>query len=100
MKHPKVVLLVRIKTSLSLDEVMEVAEERASAFAAIEGLQQKYYLHDAERGEVCGLYLWESPEALASYRDSELRATVASAYRAEGEPSVEVFRVAKVLRDG
>jgi len=36
MYHPKVVLLVRFKTSLSLDEVAKVAEERAPEFKALE----------------------------------------------------------------
>lgn len=99
MNHPEVVLLVRFKTSLSLDEVREVAEERAPEFRAIEGLQQKYYLQEVASGEYAGLYLWKTPEALAEYRDSELRASIAEAYQVQGEPRVEVYRVAKTLRD-
>lgn len=99
MKHPELVLLVRFRSELSLDEVMGVAEERAPEFEALDGLQQKYYLHDAESGEIGGLYLWDSPESLAAYRDSELRAGIAEAYRAEGEPRIGVYRVVKTLRD-
>jgi hypothetical protein len=99
MNHPEVVLLVRFKTSLSLDEVREVAEERAPEFRALEGLQQKYYLQEVVSGEYAGLYLWKTPEALAEYRDSELRASIAEAYQVQGEPRVEVYRVAKTLRD-
>jgi hypothetical protein len=62
-------------------------------------LQQKYYLQDVASGEFAGLYLWKSPEALAEFRDSELRATIAKAYQVQGEPRVEVYRVAKTLRD-
>jgi hypothetical protein len=36
---------------------------------------------------------------LADYRDSDLRASIAAAYQAEGEPRVEVYRVLKHLRD-
>ena len=97
--NPAVVLLVRIKTSMPLDEVMRVAEERAPEFEALRGLEQKFYLHDPETGEIGGLYLWDSPEALADYRDSELRESIAKAYRAEGEPKVEVYRVVKTLRE-
>lgn len=92
-------LLVRFKSKLSFDEIMKIAEDRAPEFEALEGLQQKYYLQDPATGEIGGLYLWESPEALAAYRDSELRASIAEAYRAEGEPRVEVYRVVKTLRD-
>jgi hypothetical protein len=78
---------------------MEIVEERAPDFRALEGLQQKYYLHDPATGEVGGLYLWESLEALSEYRDSELRESIAAAYQAEGEPRVQVFQVVKTLRE-
>ena len=99
MDHPKVVLLVRFKTSLSLEEVSKVAYERAPEFRALEGLYQKYYLQDVASGECAGLYLWKSPEALAKFRDSEVRASIAAAYQIEGESRVEVYRVAKTLRE-
>lgn len=99
MSRPAVVLLVRFKSSLPREEMLEVLEERAPEFRALEGLEQKYYLDDPRTGEVAGLYLWSSPEAFDAYRESELRATIAEAYRAEGEPRVEVYRVMKVLRE-
>lgn len=99
MAHPTLVLLVRFKSALSLDEVMKVAESRADEFRALTGLQQKYYLYDEISGEVGGLYLWESAEAFDQYRESELRASIASQYRVEGEPSIQVFTVQKILRE-
>lgn len=99
MNEPVLVLLVRFKSPLTLDEVKTVVEDRAPEFRALAGLQQKYYLHDAATGEYAGLYLWDSPEAVAAYRDSELRASIAQAYQAEGEPRVEIYRVFKTLRD-
>lgn len=99
MTHPALILLVRFKSRLSLDEVTRVAEERAPEFRALGGLVQKYYLHDPESGEIGGLYLWDSPEALAEYRESELRASIADAYETEGEPRVDVLRVLMPLRD-
>ena len=99
MKNPEFTLHVRFRSKLPFDEVMKIVEERAPEFRALEGLQQKYYLQDAATGEYAGLYLWESQEALAAYRESELRASIAKAYQAEGEPRVEVYRVVKTLRD-
>jgi heme-degrading monooxygenase HmoA len=99
MTQPALVLLVRFRSRLSLEEVIRISEERAPQFRALGGLQQKFYMQDSETGEVAGLYLWESPEALADYRDSDLRASIAAAYQAEGEPRVEVYRVLKHLRD-
>ena len=99
VKHPAVLLLVRIRTRLPLDEIMARAEKRMPEFRALGGLLQKYYVHDPATGEIGGLYLWESAEALAEYRESELRKTIAEAYEAEEEPRVEVLRVITPLRD-
>jgi hypothetical protein len=89
---------VRFRSSLTLREIEGVAEERAPDFEALDGLIQKYYMVDSASGAVAGLYLWDSPEALAAYRDSDLGASIAAAYRAEGEPDIEVYEVIKVLR--
>jgi len=99
MSHPKLVLLVKFHSKLSLDEVLEVMNSRADEFRALSGLKQKYYLQDAATGEYGGLYLWDSPEALNAYRESELRASIAAAYQATTEPRIEVFNVLKPLRD-
>lgn len=94
-----VVLLVRFESALTLEEAREIVEERAPEFEALPGLEQKYYLEDVETGAVAGLYMWDSGESLESFRDSELRASIAEAYRAEGAPRIEVYRVFKKLRD-
>jgi heme-degrading monooxygenase HmoA len=99
MNEPALTLLVRFKSRLTFEETVRVMEERAPEFRALTGLQQKYYLHDTDSGEIAGLYLWESPEAFAAYRESELRASIAEAYQADGEPRVEVYRVIKTLRE-
>ncbi|MHC4939996.1 MAG: YdhR family protein [Planctomycetota bacterium] len=98
MKSPALILLVRFKSALSMEEITRVMHERAPDFRALPGLQQKYYMRDAATGEVAGLYLWESKEAFDDYRNSELRATIAKAYRAEGEPRIEVYDVLMPLR--
>jgi hypothetical protein len=99
MEHPTLVLLVKFKSELLLDEINEIVASRVDEFRALGGLQQKYYLVEPDSGEVGGLYLWESPETLDEYRQSELRASIASAYKTVGEPRVEVFEVFKVLRE-
>jgi len=99
MSQPAVILLVRLKSSLPKEKVEQVMRARAPEFRALPGLLQKFYLQDAASGEYVGLYLWESPEALAAYRESELRASIAKAYETVGEPRVEVYKVLMPLRD-
>ena len=98
MSQPVLVLLVKFKTPLTLEEVMDVAQSRIEEFRALPGLLQKYYLHELASGEIAGLYLWDSREAFDEYRDSELRKTIAAAYQAEGEPRIEVFDIIETLR--
>jgi heme-degrading monooxygenase HmoA len=98
MNQPSLILLVKFKSRLSYEEVLKVVDNRADDFRALKGLQQKYYLQDTATQEYAGLYLWESREDFWAYRDSELRATIAKAYRTEGEPRIEVFDVIKPLR--
>lgn len=99
MDQPALVLLVRFKSPLTLNEVSATVERRAPEFRALRGLQQKYYLVDAATGEYAGLYLWDSKESLDEYRASELRTTIAEAYQVEGEPRIEIYRVMKSLRE-
>lgn len=98
MSQPSLILLVKFKSALSLEEVEKVIDSRIDQFRALKGLQQKYYLQDPATQEYAGLYLWQSEESFLAYRDSELRATIAEAYKTEGEPRIEVFRVIKPLR--
>lgn len=99
MSHPSLVVLVRLRSSLPREEIVRVMRERMPQFAEIEGLQQKYYLEAAETDEYAGLYLWRSPEDLAQFNESALRASIAEAYGVEGEPRIEVYTVLTPLRD-
>ena len=99
MNQPSLILLVKFKSPLNLDEVTKVVDSRIDEFRALKGLQQKYYLQEPGTQEYAGLYLWESKEDFFAYRDSELRATIANAYQTEGEPRIEVFNVIKPLRE-
>lgn len=99
MNQPSLILLVKFKSRLNLEEVKKVVDSRIDEFRALRGLQQKYYLQEPGTQEYAGLYLWDSKEDFLAYRDSELRATIAKAYQTEGEPRIEVFNVLKPLRE-
>lgn len=99
MSRPALVLLVKFRSPLSLDEVQNVVNSRIGEFRALTGLTQKYYLQDTQTGEYAGLYLWDSLDALTAFQESTLKRTIAQAYQVEGEPRIEVFQVFDVLRD-
>lgn len=90
---------VKLRTTLSEQELLRVAHERAPAFRAIEGLVQKYYVRRDEPGEFGGVYIWDSAESLAAFRESGLAGTIAEAYGVTEPPEVEIAEVLFPLRD-
>ena len=92
------VLTVKFQSALSYDEVVATIEERAPEFEALSGLVQKYYGYEEATGAFTGVYVWESEEALNSYRESELAQTIAAAYQAIEAPRIELFNLIKALR--
>ena len=78
--------IVRFKSELTEERLLEVAESRAPEYRAIEGLIQKYYLRYPETGEYGAVYLWESEEAVKRFRESGLMRTIPATYRILGAP--------------
>ena len=66
------VLFVRIKSALDADEFERRLAERRPRFRDVPGLVQKIYGRDEATGDVCGIYLFESEEALGAFRETEL----------------------------
>ena len=97
MKH--VVLYVRIKSDLDPEELERRALERKPRFLEVPGLVQKIYGRDEASGDWCGVYFFESKEALAAFRDSELAKTIPEAYEAT-DVRHEVYEVLYPLRPG
>ena len=74
-----VVLFVRAKSGLGEKELERRLLERRPRFRDVPGLVQKIYGRD-ETGAVCGIYFFETQEALAAFGETELAQTIASAY--------------------
>jgi Putative mono-oxygenase ydhR len=91
------ILFVRISSSLDPEEFDRRLLERRPRFLEVPGLVQKIYGRDPETGHVCGIYFFESEEALAAFRDSELAQTIQSAYEAT-DVHREVYEVLYPLR--
>jgi heme-degrading monooxygenase HmoA len=88
-----IVQIVRFKSGLSDDEVLEMYETRVPQYRSMKGLKQKYYLQFSETGEHGAVYLWESEAAMKEFRESELGQTISSAYEVQGTPEVILAEV-------
>ncbi|HET6658057.1 MAG TPA: YdhR family protein [Gaiellaceae bacterium] len=91
------VLFVRISSALAPEELDRRLLERRPRFLEVPGLEQKVYGRDPETGDICGIYFFESAEALRSFRDSELARTIPAAYEAD-EVRRETYDVLYPLR--
>ena len=76
------ILFVRIKSDLDPEEFDRRLLERRPRFCDVPGLVQKLYGRDDATGDVCGIYFFESKEALAAFRETELARTIPDAYEA------------------
>ena len=77
------ILFVRVKSDLDPEELERRVLERRPRFKEVPGLIQKIYGRDESSGDVCGIYFFESKEALAAFRDTELAKTIPTAYEAK-----------------
>lgn len=98
MSNPTHAVHVRMHSKLSHDEIVAIMEERAPEFRALEGLEQKYYLHDPQTGEYGGFYVWKSLDDVIAYRASDLAASIAAAYQGVAAPEVTVYEIVMPLR--
>jgi hypothetical protein len=91
------ILFVRISSDLDSEELDRRLLERRPRFLEVPGLVQKIYGRDPDTGDVCGIYFFESGDALAAFRDSELAQTIPAAYEAASVRR-EVYEVLYPLR--
>jgi hypothetical protein len=92
-----VILFVRVKSNLDEKELERRVSERKPKFLEVPGLVQKIYGQDNATGDMCGIYFFETEEALAQFRDSELAQTIPTAYEAV-EIRREVYDIVFPLR--
>jgi Putative mono-oxygenase ydhR len=86
------ILFVRVKSDLDLMELDRRMNERRPRFLEVPGLIQKVYGRDEATGDTCGIYFFESKEALAAFRETELAKTIPAAYEAK-DTRREVYEV-------
>ena len=94
-----IIQIIKLKSNLQEEELLKRAKERGPQFKAIPGLLQKYYVKIRQSGQYGGIYVWDSPESLNSYRESNLAASIPEAYEIIESPSIEILDVLFQLRD-
>jgi len=91
--------LVKFTSALPEQEALTAARRRMPEYRAVPGLIQKIYLKFGEPDTYGGLMIWESPEALAAFRATELSRSVAETYSVVGVPEVMIGETLWLLRE-
>ena len=94
-----IVQFVKFESGLPESEVLATAEERLPQFKALPGLLQKYYVKLGPPNQYGGIYVWDTPESLKAFRQSELAKSIPAAYEVVGVPTVDIHDVFLQLRD-
>lgn len=94
-----IIQIITLKSDLSEEELMATAKERAKKFREIPGLLQKYYTRLDQPGQYRGVYVWDSKKSMMAFKESELAAGIAKAYKVSEAPKIEIVDVLFQLRD-
>lgn len=90
---------VKFRSNLDRESLWKVARERQPEYRKVPGLLQKFYVEMNEPNTYAGFMVWESAEALAAFRETELSKTVGQAYAVDGAPDVEIGQIEIFLHD-
>lgn len=93
-----IVSIVRFRSRLSDEDVRARFEQRAQRYREVPGLSEKIYLRFPDTGEWGAVYVWDSEQSLARFRESELAKSIPSAYEVEGDARTELADVALVVQ--
>ncbi|MDI9914189.1 YdhR family protein [Rhodococcus sp. IEGM 1379] len=93
------IVSMRMKIEASDEETERKSREGFEKFRALEGLTQKYYIRNHETGELGGVYLFETKEAVDAYVNGPIVASVAERFGVIGEVKLEVVEVLMTLDD-
>ncbi|WP_420319855.1 hypothetical protein [Flagellimonas sp.] len=94
-----IIQVIKLKSNLSEEELLKRAKEREPQFKAIAGLLQKYYVKLGQPGQYGGVYIWDSPESLQAYRESDLAKSIPGAYEITEAPNIEIMDILFQLRE-
>lgn len=91
-------LIMRFSTKKSAEELSQLSEAGFEKFRSLPGLIQKFYVRYEETGEVGGVYLWETGEALQAYLDGPIVKSLPERFELREDPKIEVVDIQYALR--
>lgn len=91
------ILSMRFKSGRSDEEQEAISRSSLPLFRNLAALKQKYYVRNHASGEVGGIYVWETSEALRDYLDGPIVKSVPDRFAVVGPVRIETFEVGGAL---
>jgi heme-degrading monooxygenase HmoA len=92
-------VVATFESGMDHGEIERTMRERAERFREVEGLVQKYFVHDEANDRYGAVFLFDSVDSRDAYLDSDLSAGVREAYDIEGSPEVTKAHLLFPLRE-
>jgi heme-degrading monooxygenase HmoA len=87
------VVLITYSSELSIDEIDRLFQDRSGKYREMDGLLQKFYLHDRATDRVGGIYVFDSEESRDALFESDIHATLRDAYEVRDDIDIATFHV-------
>ena len=87
------------ESELSHEEIESTMRTRAERFREVDGLVQKYFVHDRENDRYGACFLFDTVASRDAYFASDLSAGVGEAYAVVGDPTVTTAHLLFPLRE-
>ncbi|WP_255198573.1 YdhR family protein [Halorarius litoreus] len=75
------IVFITYESELDVDEVESLFRDRSQKYREMDGLLQKFYLHDEESGRVGGIYVFDSEESADRLSESDIHSSLREAYK-------------------
>ncbi|MFB6188905.1 MAG: YdhR family protein [Halapricum sp.] len=86
------IVLITYESELDVDEIDALFRERSRKYREMDGLLQKFYLHDEESGRVGGIYVFDSEASRDKLFESDIHASLREAYKVR-DIEIETYHV-------
>lgn len=74
------IVFIRYASELSAEEIDRLSQERSDNYRAMDGLLQKYYIHNEESDRFGGIYVFDSSQSADALFESDINASLRDVY--------------------
>lgn len=93
------IVFATFESELHQEEIEQTMRQRGEKFRQVDGLVQKYFVHDREDDRYGACFIFDSEQSRDAYFASDLSASVGEAYAVKGDPEVSKVHLMFPLRE-